>query len=173
MAFELEEFHVEAIWEDGTELAGLRATLSLDAPIQLMLDMQQYGSGVEIASLRVAKSRRALEQAKAENRETCEDRLLDDLQALEAARARDNDRLRTFGDELLISWNMRFRGQDVPATGDGVLSLPPRVQSALLAKWGEIVRAQGPFERSSADGRPSAEPSTEQLAKLSVLPSSS
>lgn len=51
--------------------------------------------------------------------------------------------LRTFGDALLIDWNVEDdEGQPIPATGDGLLSLPFSLARLMIAKWTEA--ATGP-----------------------------
>lgn len=42
--FELPEKHAQVLWADGSELDGFEATLSLDAPIDLLLRMADYES---------------------------------------------------------------------------------------------------------------------------------
>lgn len=46
---------------------------------------------------------------------------------------------RRWGDEILLDWNLTEKGTPVPASGAGVLSLPPVLANAILARWMEEV----------------------------------
>ena len=43
---------------------------------------------------------------------------------------------RLFGDEILIEWNLKEDGgEDIPATADGFMSLPPDLCLAMIQAW--------------------------------------
>jgi len=53
---------------------------------------------------------------------------------------------RKFGDEVLIDWDVEFKGEAVPATGEGMLSIPGDAAGAVLLAW---VRASTDVEGNS------------------------
>lgn len=70
--------------------------------------------------------------------------------------------LKRFGDEFLDSWNVNLRGKEVEANGDGLLSLPTRLQFEILKSW--LIAAQGgieaPLAQPSSNGPDSPTPPT-------------
>ena len=50
----------------------------------------------------------------------------------------------TFGNEILDSWNLETaEGKAIPATADGMLSIPPALAIALMSAWTEQVSSGG------------------------------
>jgi hypothetical protein len=50
----------------------------------------------------------------------------------------------TFGNEILESWNLETaEGKAIPATADGMLSIPPALAIALMSAWTEQVSSGG------------------------------
>lgn len=76
---------------------------------------------------------------------------------------KDPDAVRTvltdFGDEILISWNLRDKKskEAVPATGEGLLSQPVAFGTALIEAWTDaMVQPPAPLGSASNDGNTSA-----------------
>lgn len=55
-----------------------------------------------------------------------------------------------FGDSVLVEWNLEAKGRPVPASGEGMLTQPMRLVSAIMSKWTETVAAEGPLEQPSS-----------------------
>ena len=63
--------------------------------------------------------------------------------------------LRDFGDRVLLSWNLTREGQDVPATGDGMMSTPIKLVMALVKAWvGAAMGSDDPLVEESEPTSP-------------------
>jgi len=71
--------------------------------------------------------------------------------------------LAAFGDTFLKDWNVDVRGEPLPATGAGLLTLPVTFQFGLLRSWLDAVSGTGtvdtPLDGGSASGNTSLEES--------------
>lgn len=63
--------------------------------------------------------------------------MLFQIMGIDSAGALEQERLiRQFGDDILISWNFTNEaGDDLPADGDGVVSLDTDVFNAIVSAW--------------------------------------
>lgn len=61
--------------------------------------------------------------------------------------------IRDFGDKWLIEWNLEEDGAPVPATGEGMLTIPIPDATTIVAKWlGEMATPSVPLVQRSLDG---------------------
>lgn len=44
-----------------------------------------------------------------------------------------------FGDAVLVDWDICYRGEPVPATGEGLASIPAAAANAIFAAWTDAV----------------------------------
>ncbi len=71
--------------------------------------------------------------------------------------------IREFGDKFLESWNAQSRGQDIPATGEGLARVSLPMKFAILSAWLELMRGpSAPLEQESSDGPDSQKEPTEE-----------
>jgi hypothetical protein len=65
---------------------------------------------------------------------------------------------RRWGDEVLLAWNLEDDdGRPLPATGEGIMALPPFMVTLLLNKWTEtVVAVPSPLGGRSNGGAQSA-----------------
>jgi len=79
--------------------------------------------------------------------------LLFRLQDWESITAKEQRELMLeFGDSVLVTWNLTYRGNSVPATGAGMLSQPMRLMVGIMIKWAETVNAVPLGETSNGGG---------------------
>lgn len=63
-----------------------------------------------------------------------------------------DDGLRRFGDRFIVDWNINVDGQELPATGDGLLQMPPTFQLGLLHAW--LGKVRGGIDAPLGSGSP-------------------
>lgn len=69
-----------------------------------------------------------------------------------------DEALRRFGDQFLRSWNVKLRGEKVPANGAGLLLVPPRLQFYIVRAWLDAAKGiDAPLVEESANGAQSPE----------------
>jgi hypothetical protein len=72
----------------------------------------------------------------------------------------NRERLRSWGDAVLVEWNMDEDDKPVPATGDGMLTLPQGLTKDLTGRWLDAMTdVPAPLSEPSNDGTTSAVPS--------------
>lgn len=68
---------------------------------------------------------------------------------------------RSFGDDVLISWDLEDDNGPIPATGDGMLQLPPEIGALIVGGWSTTVsNPQNGSVQTSPNGSTSAEQPT-------------
>ncbi len=73
------------------------------------------------------------------------------------------DRVRAWGDNIIEKWNIRRKGVELPATGDGFLRLPHELRNAILRTWMEYMGTVDPkLSEGSKSGKRSGGRSTRQ-----------
>jgi len=126
MGFEIGGNTARLVFEEGTALDGATVRVSLDMSVRDFLAMQRTIAGLSSA-----------------NPEDLADDMLD----------RWESAYRTFGDRALVSWDVIFEGEPLPATGEGVLSLPFQVANELFSAWGKAIGRVSPNSgAASANG---------------------
>jgi len=54
------------------------------------------------------------------------------------------DGFRRFGDEIILEWNLADEdAKSIPSTGEGFLSLPPNICTAIIGSWAEEAASSG------------------------------
>lgn len=67
------------------------------------------------------------------------------------------DKVRSWGNEIIESWNLRRKGKPLPANGDGFLKLPSELRNAILRTWMEHMGSLNPkLKAGSQNGKQSA-----------------
>lgn len=62
------------------------------------------------------------------------------------------DLARRFGDVVLLGWNLEDEdGNQIPATGEGITSLPISTIVMLFGKWMEAQQMSAPLDEASSD----------------------
>lgn len=87
---------------------------------------------------------------------------------------RRRELLRQFGDTVLKSWNVEDRdGNEVPATGEGLLSQEGSLVFAIINQWLEMATsAAGPLDEPSNDGESEESSRTAGRTKRAARPAS-
>lgn len=130
MGFEVSQ-EANLVFARGTRLAGSTVVVSLD------MSIREYS-----ALLRTARRF----EGRDEDSMTPED--IDEFANL----------LQTFGDQVLVRWDLMKSGTDVPATGEGMNTLPMPAAMAIFQAWSEAVSTPDPkADDDSASGEPSAD----------------
>lgn len=129
MGFDIAGSRVALEFAPGTILAGAHVEASLELPIRDFLVLQRtfarFSDAAERDELMGEQGDGPLEQA-----------------------------FHQFGDKVLLGWDITYRGQDIQPTGDGMLSLPMAVASAIFAAWAQAVAGPGPnSDAASANGK--------------------
>ena len=84
--------------------------------------------------------------------------------------ASDNDSIESaytvFGDQILESWNFENQnGEEIPATADGMMEIPPSIAIALMSAWTQEVSSGG--MTSSTESQNGATLGTKQVSPAS------
>lgn len=79
--------------------------------------------------------------------------VLFDIMAMDDANLKEQESLiRKFGDEVLVSWNFAGEdGKDIPATGDGVVSLDTELFNVIVNAWTDSLGGDRNLEQQPSE----------------------
>lgn len=127
MGFEIGRVKVELAFDEETVLAGAKVRVFLDMGVREFFGLQRTIQ--RVGSLG--------------SDPTLPPEVLADWEGL----------YRMLGDQYLESWDLTMGGAPVPATGDGMLSLPFRVANEIFRAWTAVIaNVSPPSSAASANG---------------------